>query len=102
MSTLGGPEHVLRVLMDSEQMNAFAVTSLDLAAALRVCNALQSLGSLVAGNREVLVQTGTYLESAADVRQLVVAVHGSTNERKPVLLVLSPFVAEVYEPDYRG
>jgi multidrug efflux pump subunit AcrB len=86
VSTLGGPEHVLRVLMDSEQMNAFAVTPLDLAAALRVGNALQSSGSLVAGNREVLVQTGTYLESAADVRQLVVAVHGSANERKPVFI----------------
>ena len=77
---------MLRVLMDSEQMNAFAVTPLDLAAALRVGNALQSSGSVVAGNREVLVQTGTYLESAADVRQLVVAVRGSADARKPVFM----------------
>jgi multidrug efflux pump subunit AcrB len=34
----------------------------------------------------VLVQTGTYLESAADVRQLVVAVRGEANERKPVFM----------------
>ena len=86
VSTLGGPDHVLRVLMDSERMNAFAVTPQDLAAALRVGNALQSSGSLVAGNHEVLVQTGTYLESAADVRQLVVAVRGSADERKPVFM----------------
>ena len=86
VSTLGGPDHVLRVLMDSERMNAFAVTPQDLAAALRVGNALQSSGSLVAGNHEVLVQTGTYLESAADVRLLVVAVRGSADERKPVFM----------------
>ena len=82
VSTLGGPDHVIRVLMDSERMNAFGVTPQDLSAALKVSNALQSSGSLVAGNREVLVQTGTYLESAADVRQLVVAVR----ERKPVFM----------------
>ena len=37
------------------------------------------VGRLVAGNREILVQTGTYLESAADLKRLVVAVR----ERKP-------------------
>ena len=45
-----------------------------------------SSASTTAGNREVLVQTGTYLESAADVRQLVVAVRGTANERKPVFI----------------
>ena len=52
----------------------------------KVGNALQSSGNLIAGNRDVLVQTGTYLESAADVRQLVVAVRGNANERKPVFM----------------
>ncbi|WP_300452368.1 efflux RND transporter permease subunit [Accumulibacter sp.] len=86
VSTLGGPDHVVRVLMDGERMNAFAVTPQDLAATLRIGNALHSSGSLVAGNREVLVQTGSYLESAADVRQLVVAVRGRADQRKPVFV----------------
>jgi multidrug efflux pump subunit AcrB len=82
VSTLGGPDHVIRVVMDSERMNAFGVTPQDLSSALKVGNALQSSGSLVSGNREVLVQTGTYLESVADVKQLVVAVR----EQKPVFM----------------
>jgi len=86
VSTLGGPDHVIRVVMDSERMNAFGVTPQDLSAALKVGNALQSSGRLVAGNREVLVQTGTYLESAADVRQLVVAVRGDAKDPKPVFM----------------
>ncbi|MBN9421278.1 MAG: multidrug transporter AcrB [Candidatus Accumulibacter sp. 66-26] len=86
VSTLGGPDHVIRVLLDAERMNAFGVTPQDLAAALKVGNALQSSGSVVAGNREVLVQTGTYLESAADVRRLVVAVRGAAGARKPVFM----------------
>jgi multidrug efflux pump subunit AcrB len=35
VSTIGGPDHVLRVAMDSERMNAFSVTPQDLAATLR-------------------------------------------------------------------
>ncbi|MBS1191241.1 MAG: Acriflavin resistance protein [Rhodocyclaceae bacterium] len=86
VSTLGGPDHVIRIQMDAERMNAYGVTPQDLAGALKVSNALQSSGSLVAGAREVLVQTGTYLESAADVKQLVVAVRGDANARKPVFM----------------
>ena len=86
VSTIGGPDHAIRVLLDAERMNAFGVTPQDIAGALKVSNALQSSGNLTAGNQEVLVQTGTYLESAADVKQLVVAVRGEASERKPVYM----------------
>ena len=82
VSTIGGPDHVIRVHLDAEKMNAYGVTPQDLAGVLKVSNAVQSSGSLTARNREVLVQTGNFLESAADVRQLVVAVR----ERKPVYM----------------
>ncbi|MGD9870188.1 MAG: efflux RND transporter permease subunit, partial [Thauera sp.] len=82
VATLGGPGHVIRVDMDTERMNAHGVTAQDLRGALQLANASQPAGSLVAGNREVLVQTGTYLESAEDVRKLVVGV----SERRPVFL----------------
>ncbi|MCB1965070.1 MAG: efflux RND transporter permease subunit, partial [Candidatus Accumulibacter sp.] len=86
VSTLGGPDQVLRVSVDSEAMNAFSVTPQDIAAALRLGNSRQMSGKLVADNREMLVETGNYLESAADVRQLVVAVRGQAGERKPVFI----------------
>ncbi len=86
VSTLGGPDHVVRVQMDSERMNAHGVTPQDLAAVLRLGNTREASGKLVADNREVLVETGSYLESAADVRQLVVAVGGKAGERKPVFV----------------
>jgi len=70
------------VQMDGERMNAHGVTAQDLRAALQLANASQPAGSLVRDNREVLVQTGTYLESAEDVRQLVVGVA----DGKPVFL----------------
>ncbi|MDA8258941.1 MAG: efflux RND transporter permease subunit [Betaproteobacteria bacterium] len=82
VATIGGPGHVIRVVMDADRMNSHGITAQDLKAALQVSNASQPAGSLVAGNKEVLVQTGTYIESAADVKRLVVGVF----EKKPVYL----------------
>jgi multidrug efflux pump subunit AcrB len=62
VSTIGGPGHVIRVVMDTERMNAHGITAQDLRGRAAAANASQPSGSLVAGNREVLVQTGTYIE----------------------------------------
>ena len=86
VSTIGGPNHAIRVLMDTERMNAYGVTPQEITAALKMSNTQQSSGSLTSSNREVLVQTGTYLESARDVKQLVVAVRGNAGERKPIFM----------------
>ena len=83
--TIGGPGHVVRVLMDVERMNAFGITPLDLKAALQLANVTAAAGALVSASREIQVHTGSYLESAADVRQLVVGV-SATSPRKPVYL----------------
>ena len=82
VTTIGGPGHVVKVEMMTERMNAYGVTAQDLKAALQISNASLPAGSLTADNREVLVQTGTYLESADDVRTLVVG----TNQGKPVFM----------------
>ncbi len=76
VSTIGGPDHVLRVLMDPGRMNAYGLTPQDLKGALLLANASQPSGKLIDQNQEVLVQTGTYIESADDVRRLVVGVSG--------------------------
>jgi multidrug efflux pump subunit AcrB len=39
--TIGGPGHVIRVLMDADRMNAHGITPQDLKAALQVSNASQ-------------------------------------------------------------
>jgi multidrug efflux pump subunit AcrB len=74
VTTTGGPGRVVRVLMDPDRMAAFNVSAEDIRAALQVSNAAQPTGTLVSGNQEILVQTGTFLTGAADVKQLVVGV----------------------------
>jgi multidrug efflux pump subunit AcrB len=72
--TLGGPRHRVRVIVEPERMSAFRVTMQDIRDALQLANAAQPSGALVSDNREILVETGTYLASAGDVRRLVVGV----------------------------
>jgi multidrug efflux pump subunit AcrB len=80
--TLGGPGHVLRVLLDPEALNAYRISAQDVRDALQLANASRPAGKLVGGDREVLVQTGTFLTSSSDVKNLVVGVQ----EGRPVFM----------------
>ncbi|MGE0355496.1 MAG: efflux RND transporter permease subunit [Burkholderiales bacterium] len=93
VQALGGPGRVVRVLLDADRLASHGVTALDVRNALQLSNVTAPTGKLVRDNREIAVETGNYLESAADVRSLVVGVQ----ERSPVYLA---DVAEVVDgPD---
>ncbi|OJW47015.1 MAG: multidrug transporter AcrB [Thiobacillus sp. 65-1059] len=72
--TVGGPGRAVRVMMDPDRMAAFGISPQDIRDALQVANAAQPSGTLVSNNQEILVQTGTFLTGAEDVRQLVIGV----------------------------
>jgi multidrug efflux pump subunit AcrB len=82
VQTLGGPGRAVRVLLDPDRMNAYGVSALDVRNALQLSNVALPTGKLVRENREIVVETGDYLRSAADARQLVVG----TAEQRPVYL----------------
>ncbi len=80
--TLGGPEQVVHVLLDAAAMAAYNLSVADLRSALQASNATQPSGNMVSNNREVLVQTGTFLVTPEQVQDLVVGV----KENKPIYL----------------
>ncbi|MGE5094997.1 MAG: efflux RND transporter permease subunit [Betaproteobacteria bacterium] len=82
VTTLGGPGRALRVLLDADRMNASGVATLDVRNALQLSSASLASGTLVRDNAAIVVETGNYLESAADVRSLVVGAV----DRRPVYL----------------
>ncbi|HYR05506.1 MAG TPA: efflux RND transporter permease subunit, partial [Gallionella sp.] len=82
VSTLGATQRMVRVLLKPENLNAYQLTMQDIRVALQSANVSQNSGNLVRDNREVLVQTGSFLSDANEVRQLVVGVSGG----KPVFL----------------
>jgi len=87
VQTLGGPGRAVRVLLDPDKLNAYGVSALELRNALQLANVSAPSGRLVRENREIAVETGSYLESAEDVRQIVLGVHAG----RPV------FVSDVAE-----
>ena len=80
VSTIGGPDHVIRVALDVDRLSSYGVTAQEVRSALQVSNGVATAGRVISGNQELLVQTGAYLESARDVKNIVVAVR----DRKPV------------------
>ncbi|ADL54262.1 efflux RND transporter permease subunit [Gallionella capsiferriformans] len=82
VSTLGGTQRQVRVLLNPESLNAYQLSMQDVRAALQSANVSENAGTLVQDNREVLVQTGSFLTDANEVRQLVVGV----SNNKPVFL----------------
>ena len=74
VTTVGGTQRVVRVQLNPESLNAFQLTVQDVRATLQSANVSQRAGVLTQNNREVLVQTGGFLNNAGDVKQLVVGV----------------------------
>ena len=72
---IGGPERVVRVAFDPARLAGYNLSLDDLRRALAATNASSDAGSLVDGNREVLVQAGTFLTTPEEVADLVVGVH---------------------------
>ena len=72
VTTLGGPDEVVRVTLDPERMNAHRVTATDIERALKATNASMPAGDLTRGSRTVEVRTGQFLTDANDVGQLIV------------------------------
>ncbi|MCG8461749.1 MAG: efflux RND transporter permease subunit, partial [Holophagales bacterium] len=72
----GGQPRQIRVLLDPQRLAAAGLDPLDVASAIRSQNATLAAGSFEQGNREVLVETGAFLESARDVEALVVGTSG--------------------------
>ena len=80
VQTLGGPGRAVRVLLDADRMNAHGVTPLEVRNAVQLASVSLPAGAVVRDNREIVVETGNYLASAAEIRDLVVGVH----EGRPV------------------
>ncbi|KPV41046.1 multidrug transporter AcrB [Thiohalorhabdus denitrificans] len=88
--TLGGPDHNVRIHMQPDRMAEFGVGPGAIRDALKVSNSSLPSGELTRDNQSVIVQTGTFLTTVEETRNLVVGVH----EQAPVYL---KDVAEVSE-----
>ena len=82
VTTLGGPRHAVNIELDPARMHAAGVTVADLRRTLQSANLGMPVGQAIANDRSVTIETGPFLESAADVASLIVG----TRDGKPVFL----------------
>jgi len=79
---IGGERRQLRVLLDPAKLASRQLSAADIVPRLQSANRQLMAGPLADHNREVLLQTGSFLTSAKDAGNVVVGVHGE----KPVYL----------------
>ncbi|MEZ4327466.1 MAG: efflux RND transporter permease subunit, partial [Polyangiales bacterium] len=82
VQVIGGEAREVRVLIDPERLGARGLSPLAITQALASQNARMPAGSVAEGGRELLIETGTALEDADQVRSVVVGAW----EGRPVYL----------------
>jgi len=78
----GGLTRQVRVTLDAPRLAGYGLAPLQVAAALQKGNAELASGTFTSNNRELLVETGNFLENEEAVKRLVVGVYNG----KPVYL----------------
>ena len=80
--TIGAPDRVVAVTLDTTRLAAFGLTVGEIAQSLQAANVVQHVGERVGGDRAVPVTAGRFLASRDDVAELILGVH----DGKPVML----------------
>ena len=76
-TVIGGERRSLRVLLDPQRLASRGLSPTYLVSMLQQANAQALAGALSSGNRETLIQAGTFFRDARDVGSVVVGVfHG--------------------------
>ena len=92
---IGGVRRQLRVQVDPVKLASRQLTLDDLANSLRAANQRTQSGALPSANREILIETGTYLADAADAGSLVL---GAWQERPIYLRDVAAIIDGPAEP----
>ena len=75
VTTIGGPGRVVQVQLDLDKLTAHGLSAADLRRTLQAANTAMPAGNVVRGNETIYVETGRFLQSAKEVRELVAGVH---------------------------
>ena len=72
VTLIGGQRRQVKVVLDTERLEAFNVDPLVVMQMVRVSNMQLQSGSISSGNREILVETGGFLRNSDEVGNVVV------------------------------
>jgi multidrug efflux pump subunit AcrB len=73
---IGGTKRVLTIHFDPLLLASRNLSLTDIAPRIQAANSQSYSGSLKSLNQEILLQTGTFMQSAGEIKQIVVGVYG--------------------------
>ncbi|MBI5639450.1 MAG: efflux RND transporter permease subunit [Nitrospirae bacterium] len=79
---IGGQKRQVRLVLDPARLKAYSASVFQIMSALQKANFVLASGAFSSGNREYLVETGSFLKTAEEIGSLVIGVHNS----RPVYL----------------
>jgi multidrug efflux pump subunit AcrB len=82
VTLMGGQRREVRIVLDPARLEGYHMSPLQVAGALGLSNRRLPSGKFDSGNREYLLETGEFLRTSEDVRNVVVGVAGD----KPVFV----------------
>jgi multidrug efflux pump subunit AcrB len=82
VTLMGGQRREVRIVLDAARLAGYQMSPLQVAGALGLSNRRLPSGKFDSGNREYLLETGEFLRTSEDVRNVVVGVAGG----KPVFV----------------
>ena len=82
VTLIGGQRREVRIVLDPVKLQGYDMSPLQVAGALGLSNRRLPSGKFDSGNREYLLETGEFLRTSEDVRNVVVGVAGD----KPVFV----------------
>ncbi len=74
VTLIGGQRREVRVVLDQSKLAGYSLTPMQVASALGLSNRRLESGKFDSANREYLLETGEFLRTADDVRNVVVGV----------------------------
>lgn len=75
VDVIGGRSRQIRIELDPARLMAYRVDPLSIAQALQAANSQQASGRFTQNDTEYLVDAGSFLETADDVKRLVIGTH---------------------------
>ncbi|MDM8566324.1 efflux RND transporter permease subunit [Candidatus Halobeggiatoa sp. HSG11] len=96
--TVGGADRVVHVVLDPILLAGYGLAVDELRQALAASNVTNDTGAFVKDNKEVQIQTGTFLSNVDDIANLVVGMHNNSPVylRDVATINLGPDQAESY------
>ena len=82
VALIGGQRREIRITLDASRLGAYNLSPLQVVSALGASNGRLRSGEFSSGNRQYLLETGRFLRSAEDVRNVIAGVAND----KPIFL----------------